>query len=376
MSVRNVFVFSDPFYASSTWNQDILAGFRDAAEKSREEIRLQMCNMDAVFQQELDPDVPVVLTNSSLHNLSTAIQELRKRGIPVLLSGVDGAPFGPNISSVTSDRTQAMTRMVQYLQYHGKKRIALVGFWPSSKNDMAYLDAAVSASRQFGCPILPEHCFLWERLVSESMEAFLEKHGDFDAVICPNDTIAICLARACRERQIRIPQELFITGSSNMRISQEFEPSITTISMDFLEIGKETYFAWKHLLDHRGKCRCVRMSIMAQIIPRDSTACLPLPEEAGIPGPEGGGNMAPENSFFTDPMVNALIRFEDCLSNWDEVDQKIIMAILQGKSYEQMEEMLFLSSSAIRYRRKRIFRDAGVSGRAEFEKLLTELYAI
>ncbi|MFR2041434.1 MAG: hypothetical protein ACLS4A_00355 [Oscillospiraceae bacterium] len=35
------------------------------------------------------------------------------------------------------------------------------------------------------------------------------------------------------------------------------------------------------------------------------------------------------------------------------------MAILQGKSYEQMEEMLFMSGSAIRYRRNRIFRDAG-----------------
>ena len=66
----------------------------------------------------------------------------------------------------------------------------------------------------------------------------------------------------------------------------------------------------------------------------------------------------------------------DAKSDPCEIDQKIVMAILQGKSYEQMEEMLFMSGSAIRYRRSRIFRDAGVSNRAEFEQLLTSLYSI
>lgn len=376
MPKDEVLILSDSFYTASSWSQEIIAGFRDAAAKNRDTLHIRICEMKSIDEQALDPANPVVLTNCSLYNLTTAIQRLQERGIPLILSGVDGAHFGSNVSSVTCDRTLAMTQMVQYLLYHGKTRIALAGFWPSSKNDMAFCEAAVAASKQFGHSIEAHSIYLWRQQLSESLNRFMQERGNYDAVICPNDTIAICLVRVCREQGLRIPEDLFITGASNMRISQEFEPSITTIGMDFWEIGRETYHARRYLLQQAGRCSCIRLSIPAHIIPRKSTANLPLPSQVhrdhvGLSQP-----MEMKNNFFMDPMINPLIRFEDCLSNRDETDKKIIIAIIQGKSYEEMEDMLFLSSSAIRYRRNKIFQDAGVSNRAEFEKLLTELYSI
>lgn len=376
MSKREVFILSDPFYTSSIWSQEIISGFREAAAKNRDNVQLRICDMNAISQQELDPNDPVIVTNSSLHNLTATIQQLQTLGIPIILSGVDGSHFGSNVSSVTCDRSLAMTQMVQYLVYHGKTRIALVGFWPSSKNDMAFCDAAVTAAKQLGYPIEAYSVYFWRQQLSESLVHFLQDYRNYDAVICPNDTIAICLARACREQKIRIPEDLFITGASNMRISQEFEPSITTIGMNFWEIGKETYHARRHLMQQGSQCSCIRLSIPAHIIPRKSTAFLPLKDTIRSDNPKFAQPIELENSFFLDPMINALVRFEDCLSNRDETDQKIIMAIVQGKSYEEMEDLLFLSGSAIRYRRNKIFQDAGVTTRAEFEKLLTELYAI
>lgn len=376
MAKNEVYILSDPFYTTSIWSQEIISGFRDAAAKNRDSVQIHVCDMNTLSSQALDPENPVVLLNSSLHNLTASIQLLQKQGIPVILSGVDGTPFGSSVSSVTCDRTLAMTQMVQYLLYHGKQHIALAGFWPSSKNDMAFCDAAVMASRQFGYPIEAYSIYFWRQQLSESLVHFLQNYQEYDAVICPNDTIAICLARACREKGIRIPEDLFITGASNMRISQEFEPSITTIGMDFLEIGKETYHARRHLMEKGSKCSCIRLSIPAHIIPRESTANLPLPGEVRQILPGHTQPFQTENNFFLDPMINALIRFEDCLSRRDDIDQKIIMAIVQGKSYEEMEDMLFMSGSAIRYRRNKIFQDAGVTNRAEFEKLLLELYSI
>ena len=378
MSKQEVLILSDPFYTSSTWSQEILAGFREAAAKNRENLPINLCDMNNLSQLELDPGNPVVITNSSLHNLTAAVHQLQTRNVPILLSGVDGAPFGYNVSSVTCDRALAMTQMVQYLLSHNRNRIALVGFWPSSKNDMAFCDAAVSASKQFGFPVEAYSIYFWRQQLSESLESFLQDYRQqkYDAVICPNDTIAICLARTCREQGIRIPDDLFITGASNMRISQEFEPSITTIGMNFREIGRQTYHARRHLLQQGSQCSCIRLSIPAKIIPRESTARLPMGKPAREEKQKTPQPMELENSFFMDPMINSLMRFEDCLANRDETDQKIIMAIVQGKSYEEMEDLLFLSGSAIRYRRNKIFQDAGVSNRAEFEKLLTELYAI
>ena len=144
----------------------------------------------------------------------------------------------------------------------------------------------------------------------------------------------------------------------------------------FREIGKETYYVREHLIRRESKCSRISVSIPARIIPRESTGNLSLKEALPQAGSQSVSTFESGNNFFTNPTINSLIRFENCLSNRDEIDQKIIMAILQGKSYEQMEEMLFMSGSAIRYRRSRIFRDAGVSNRAEFEQLLTSLYSI
>ena len=122
-----------------------------------------------------------------------------------------------------------------------------------------------------------------------------------------------------------------------MRISQKFEPSITTISMDFREIGKETYYVREHLIRRESKCSRISVSIPACIIPRESTGNLSLKEALPQAGSQSVSTFESGNNFFTNPTINSLIRFENCLSNRDEIDQKIIMAILQGKSYEQME---------------------------------------
>lgn len=229
MSVPEPVILCDPFYHSSNWFQEIIAGFRDAAAKDRNNSPIH------------------------IHSMGT-IGQLRQAGIPVILSGVDGAHFGSDICSVASDSALAMTQMVRYLLSYDRKRIALAGFWSSSRNDMAFLDAAVAAADRFGYPISPQSIFLWENQLDESLNAFFQKYEDYNAVICPNDTIAICLTRACRERDIRIPETLFVTGASNMRISQKFEPSITTISMDFREIGKETYYVREHLIRRESRC--------------------------------------------------------------------------------------------------------------------------
>lgn len=149
MSVPEPVILCDPFYHSSNWFQEIIAGFRDAAAKDRNNSPIH------------------------IHSMGT-IGQLRQAGIPVILSGVDGAHFGSDIYSVASDSALAMTQMVRYLLSYDRKRIALAGFWSSSRNDMAFLDAAVAAADRFGYPISPQSIFLWENQLDESLNAFFQ----------------------------------------------------------------------------------------------------------------------------------------------------------------------------------------------------------
>lgn len=129
MSVPEPVILCDPFYHSSNWFQEIIAGFRDAAAKDRNNSPIHIHSMGTIGQLRLEPGIPVIVTNSSLKNLTSAVQQLRQAGIPVILSGVDGAHFGSDICSVASDSALAMTQMVRYLLSYDRKRIALAGFW-------------------------------------------------------------------------------------------------------------------------------------------------------------------------------------------------------------------------------------------------------
>ena len=125
MSVPEPVILCDPFYHSSNWFQEIIAGFRDAAAKDRNNSPIHIHSTGTIGQLRLEPGIPVIVTNSSLKNLTSAVQQLRQAGIPVILSGVDGAHFGSDICSVASDSALAMTQMVRYLLSYDRKRIAL-----------------------------------------------------------------------------------------------------------------------------------------------------------------------------------------------------------------------------------------------------------
>lgn len=158
MSVPEPVILCDPFYHSSNWFQEIIAGFRDAAAKDRNNSPIHIHSMGTIGQLRLEPGIPVIVTNSSLKNLTSAVQQLRQAGIPVILSGVDGAQFGSDICSVASDSALAMTQMVRYLLSYDRKRIALAGSVLVQKR-YAFLDAAVAAADRFGYPISPAEYF-------------------------------------------------------------------------------------------------------------------------------------------------------------------------------------------------------------------------
>lgn len=72
---------------------------------------------------------------------------------------------------------------------------------------------------------------------SDALDHLLALKERPTAVVCYNDLMAYGLNRACRERGIRVPQELSIMGSLDMLLSSVVNPPLTTMSADHFEIG-------------------------------------------------------------------------------------------------------------------------------------------
>ena len=58
-----------------------------------------------------------------------------------------------------------------------------------------------------------------------------------EAFICANDFIAIDLIRALRRQEVRVPEDIFITGFDNSAESRIIEPHLTTIDIPSSKMG-------------------------------------------------------------------------------------------------------------------------------------------
>ena len=57
------------------------------------------------------------------------------------------------------------------------------------------------------------------------------------AIICVNDVMAVGALRELRERGIRVPQEMSVTGFDNVKLSEFCYPALTTVHIPRDRIG-------------------------------------------------------------------------------------------------------------------------------------------
>lgn len=314
----------------------------------------------------------VIVIGYESPRLQTFLTTLTEQGRQVLLAGLDGDRFGAQISSASPSRRRATALLIQYLLACGKERIALVACGDRSVNDMMRCETLRSYLLLQNCQDPDRHIFYYRDRVEESFEAFVPHWREFDAVICPNDYVALCLIRFCQDRGIRIPEDLFLAAFSDRALSQFCKPSITTMSIDFAAVGDCAYQAWKFLEEHREDNLNIQITTPSRLVIRQSTNN----EMHAI----SSGNVIIFNSdyeggpFYTDPTIAKVMQIENCLAQCDSLNLQIIGNLLEGRNYEYISEKLFLSRSALNYRVRKIFSSASVKSRKEFELLFEEFF--
>lgn len=184
------------------------------------------------------------------------LQQFRKAQIPVVaLSGVrrDGVP------QVAADNRQGMYDLTQHLLQRGFRRFALVTTWPSQTHREAdcwpVLDRVAGfreAIEQAGGKVCdgPRRSFptdesgieaevicsefsdYWTdpyRLGQDAMGKLLQRARRPQAVVCSNDDWALGALAACAESDVRVPQDIAVTGFDNTRVGGYGAVPLTTV---------------------------------------------------------------------------------------------------------------------------------------------------
>jgi LacI family transcriptional regulator len=164
------------------------------------------------------------------------IEELSSSNIPVVFYDVGTAR--KNITNIRVNYRRGIDKVVDYLHSLGHRRLGFVGhhtaLGPLNERLKAVLDATARI------PSLEVRT----AAAADSLEGGRQAAGtllssDFrpTAIICVNDIMAVGALRELRERGIRVPQDVSVTGFDNVKLSEFCYPSLTTVHIPRERIG-------------------------------------------------------------------------------------------------------------------------------------------
>ncbi len=129
----------------------------------------------------------------------------------------------------------------QYLLSLGHRKIAyFAGRWETSSN-LDRFEGYKKALLEQGVPFEENYVYCGEFTMEGGYrEGIKMLTGSADrptAVFCANDNMAIGLLEACRERKVKVPDEISIIGFDDIPLSSFRSIQLTTISQSIAEMG-------------------------------------------------------------------------------------------------------------------------------------------
>jgi len=182
-------------------------------------------------------------------------------------------------SCIGFDHIKAGNQLAEHLISLGHTELGIIsGF--QENNDRALLrfqgiqqtlkakDLEIPESRIIECRYSVEQANL-------SLHQLLDRHPEITAISCGNDVLAIGALSAARERSIKVPEQLSITGFDNMEIIPFLSPALTTVNSPSRRMGAK---AAEYILNQiQNKLLNIeRTELTAELIIRDTTG--PAPE--------------------------------------------------------------------------------------------------
>ena len=210
-----------------------------------------------------------------------------------------------------------------------------------SINDSFRYHAAMSAVASWGEVFQERDVWRWEQDPMDSFRSFARVAREYEAVVCPNDAIAIYLVNYLKQQGITVPDDLFVASFGNMAIGRYHRPSITSMTMDMQYVGKQAFSVWRHLMKSEQSMQriALRITVPSKILIRESTAHMPLQSGVCAVFPSH------QDSFYHQPAISRLVRLEKCISQRDETDMQILR-LLMAKKAMRRSPMRCLSATA------------------------------
>lgn len=165
-------------------------------------------------------------------------ERIEQQGIPCI-QAFSTHPQSPGIGY---DSAQASAQLLDHLLSLGHQRFAVISGHPPSNDRLSErLEGIRRGLQAAGLTLSPENCIDNAFTMNEARQAMfrlLDGPQPPTAVMCGNDLLAFGALRAARERYLRIPNDISVTGFNDYEYAEHLEYPLTTVRVDLAEIGR------------------------------------------------------------------------------------------------------------------------------------------
>jgi DNA-binding LacI/PurR family transcriptional regulator len=365
-----VFVLTEPTYLDTFWCIQTFKGINEEIGKKRYEISYldgrSLATMDWELLYRGDRKLLIVI-GTSVSWIPKTLETLAARGIQVILVGYQAPPSAVGVSSIVMDHAAATGELVEYLVSLNKGRIALFGINPNSSADMRKSESFVLLMRELGEAGSQRHVYFNYASLDRCYATFEKEKGEYDAVICANDVVAVSLIRRLADSGTHVPEDLFIVSFGGTLLAQLFDPSVTSASLNYEELGRQAVLMFAYLRKNPA-VTAATIRVVCKIHVRRSTADrMPTPP---LVRPLLASSQVQEVIFYADLEVNEIFSVENFLTRCDELDFVILEGLMGSIRYSDLAERMSRSDNDIKYRIKRMLSRLGKDTKEEMLELL------
>jgi LacI family transcriptional regulator len=177
------------------------------------------------------------------------------------------------VSSVINDEMASMTMVVQHLARLGHARIGHIAGPLNTSTGEARRNAFVAAMAKAGleATFMADTDVFTREAGAAAAVRLLAGAPDTTAIVTANDLLAIGCLDAMKTRGLKCPGDISVTGHNDMPLVDVIEPPLTTVRIDFAEMGAA---GGRLLLQQMSDqpAPILTMTLKPQLIVRGSTA--------------------------------------------------------------------------------------------------------
>ena len=163
----------------------------------------------------------------TLHQLEAYFKKIIYVGLNILDADCD---------QIVCDSYKITCSVVNYFYSQGHRKIGFIG---SNEGRMrGYRETVKSLNLPVDDRYIISDMFLSMDGGYQGMLCLLDSAPDVTAVFCANDMVSIGALRACRDRNIRVPDDISLIGCNDVENVQYTSPMLSSVHVPLEEMGK------------------------------------------------------------------------------------------------------------------------------------------